>query len=67
MRELVGKDIRKVVRVGKCLGIILPFEYTKNLGLKPGDCVEIYYNRTLRLEPVDRKEILRKLHEGEDV
>jgi antitoxin component of MazEF toxin-antitoxin module len=62
-----GKDIRKVVRVGNSVGIILPFDYVKSLNLRPGDLVEVYYNRTLQLEPVDQKEILRKLHKGEDV
>jgi antitoxin component of MazEF toxin-antitoxin module len=38
------KDIRKVVRIGGCLGITLPKEYVKNIKLKKGDFVEFYFD-----------------------
>jgi len=59
--ERVGKDIRKIIQVGKCFAVTLPKEYVERHKLKLGDLVEVYFNGHLWIEPVNKAEIASKL------
>jgi antitoxin component of MazEF toxin-antitoxin module len=62
----VKKDIRKIVRVGGSLGIVLPREYIKSIGLKKDDFLEIYFDEQHNLiciKPVSTEETNRKLRQ----
>ena len=47
MTELVGKRIRKLIKLGNCLVLTLPTEYVRLHDLKPGDLMEIGYNSVI--------------------
>ena len=61
MVEHLGKDVRRIIRVGDSIGITLPPDYLRAHGLKVGDQIELTYNRIIRFEPISREEIRRKL------
>jgi antitoxin component of MazEF toxin-antitoxin module len=61
MKKYLGKDIRKIIRVGGSAAVTLPKEYLKAHNLKLGDKVEMNFNEVLHLEPVNVAEIKRKL------
>jgi len=61
MGEYLGKDIRKIIRVGGSVAITLPKEYLDAHGLKLGDKMELNFNEVLHVEPVNEAEIRKKL------
>jgi antitoxin component of MazEF toxin-antitoxin module len=63
MPKVFGKDVRKVIQVGKALAITLPANYVKTNDIKLGDLIELEYNRKFHGQPVDLKEIQRRLDE----
>jgi antitoxin component of MazEF toxin-antitoxin module len=65
MAENLGKDVRKIIRVGSSAAVTLPKEYLEAHDLKIGDKVELIFNEILRIEPVDESEIRRKLGKAE--
>jgi antitoxin component of MazEF toxin-antitoxin module len=52
MSKLIGKAIRRIIRVGDSYGITLPREYVEAHGLRIGDLVEISYNESVRVKPI---------------
>lgn len=61
MTECLGKDIRKIIRVGKSVAVTLPREYLEAHNLKLGDKIELNFNEVLQISPVDEGEIKKKL------
>ena len=59
--QFLGKDVRKIIQVGKCFAVTLPKEYIEEHELKLGDLLEINFNDALHIEPVSEAEILSKL------
>jgi len=49
-REKV-KVVRKLLRLANSLILVLPETYIESLGLKPGDEVELYFNKYLYIKP----------------
>lgn len=48
-----GKSLRRVVQIGESLGITLPKDYVKKLGLKKGDVVELLFDTSLKGEEIE--------------
>lgn len=63
--EILGKSIRKVLKIGRSLALTIPKEYVDAHEIKPGDLFEAYYNESLHNEPLRREDIERKTHRGE--
>ena len=61
MPEYLGKDVRKIIRVGGSAAVTLPKEYLEAHSLKLGDKMELNFNHILNIEPVNRAEIRKKL------
>jgi len=59
--QFLGKDVRKLIQVGKSFAVTVPREYVEAHKLKLGDLLEINFNDALRVEPVNDAEILSKL------
>jgi antitoxin component of MazEF toxin-antitoxin module len=60
-REVLGKAVRRIVRVGNSSGVTLPNQYLKAHGLKHGDLVEVIFNRKVLIEPLNLEELRRKV------
>jgi antitoxin component of MazEF toxin-antitoxin module len=61
MTEYLGKDVRKIIRVGDSAGVTIPKEYLEAHGLKIGDRMELNFNHILNIEPLNQAEIRKKL------
>jgi antitoxin component of MazEF toxin-antitoxin module len=59
--EKVGKDVRKLFKLGGSLVITLPNEYVKRRSLKEGDLVEIYFDDIVYMRPVNVDEFIEKI------
>jgi antitoxin component of MazEF toxin-antitoxin module len=58
--EQIGKELRRVFKLGYSMAIVLPSEYVKKKGLKTGDLMEIYFDDVIYMKPVDVKELVEK-------
>jgi antitoxin component of MazEF toxin-antitoxin module len=61
--HVLGKAIRKVVRVGNSLALTIPPEYIKEHNIKKGDSFEICFDNVYHAEPLSIKEIQRKVEQ----
>ena len=59
--EYFGKDVRKIVQVGRALAITLPRTYLQTHSLQQGDLVEVYFNKVIYIEPLNLNEVKAKL------
>lgn len=59
--ETLSKDVRKVIPVGGSLAITLPAEYVKAHDIKPGDKIELTYNKVFLGEPIKTEVVKEKL------
>jgi antitoxin component of MazEF toxin-antitoxin module len=65
--QILGKSVRKLVKVGNSIGITLPAEYLRAHNLELGGSMEICFDRILHAEPLDLMKIQRALeHESEE-
>ena len=60
-KEVLGTDIRKLLKIGSSLAITLPKEYVEAHGLKVGDTVQVYFDDVVHVEPVKPERILKKV------
>jgi len=61
-----GKDIRKVIQVGRSLAIVLPIEYVRANRIRLGDLIELeYYDREFHGRPVDIEKLADKFKSSE--
>jgi antitoxin component of MazEF toxin-antitoxin module len=59
-KEQIEKDVRRLVKLGYSLVIVLPSKYVKKKGLKEGDLMEIYFDDVVYMKPVDIKEFAER-------
>jgi antitoxin component of MazEF toxin-antitoxin module len=59
--EQVGKEVRRLLKLGYSLVIVLPREYVKKKGLRKGDLMEIYFDDVIYMKPADVKEFAEKV------
>jgi antitoxin component of MazEF toxin-antitoxin module len=64
--QILGKSVRKLVKVGNSIGITLPTEYLKAHNLKVGESMEICFNEILRVEPLNLERIKKAVERGDD-
>jgi len=63
--KVLGKTIRKIVKVGNSIGITLPREYLEAHNLKLGESMEICFNKKiLRVEPLNLQKIKQAVEHG---
>lgn len=62
--KVLGKTIRKIVKVGNSIGITLPREYLEAHNLKLGESMEICFNKILRVEPLNLEKIKQAVEHG---
>jgi antitoxin component of MazEF toxin-antitoxin module len=65
--EKVGKDVRRLFKLGGSLVITLPNEYVKRRSLKEGDLVEIYFDDIVYMRPVNVDEFIEKIRKVKEL
>lgn len=55
--QVYGKATRKIYRVGKSLVVVIPSEYARMHKLKPGDYLDMIYDRELIARPAKVEKI----------
>jgi len=59
--KVLGKDVRKVLKVGGSLAITLPSDYVQAHKIEAGDAMTVFYDDVFHAEPVTDAEILDKV------
>jgi|GEM_PF-3931804 len=58
---MIGKDIRKFIRIGESLAITIPPEFLRNNHVKEGDLAELYFDeKEIRLRVLNVEEIKKE-------
>jgi len=65
--EKIGKDVRRLFKLGGSFVITLPNEYVKRRNLKEGDLVEIYFDDIVYMRPVNVDEFIEKIRKVKEL
>jgi antitoxin component of MazEF toxin-antitoxin module len=55
--QILGKSVRKLIKVGNSIGITLPTEYLRAHNLELGGSMEICFDQILYVEPLNMEKI----------
>jgi len=64
--EILGKTVRKIVKVGNSFGVTLPRKFLNAHGLKLGDDLELFFNDVVMIQPLDLEKVKKVLDRGDD-